>query len=144
MRQHMETKPIGWLKIAEIAFWGAVIWGFARMIASYFSFTPYGVRAFSRAIVGMGAENSLPGILVGFIVLVVFSLVATLLYALVFSRVHLWWGGILYGLLWFILFGFFFHIAHWTVNTLSTELTWFLSLGMFIGMSVSAEKLDVE
>lgn len=144
LRQHVETKPIGWQKIAEIAFWGAVIWGFARMIASYFSFTPYGVRAFSRALIGREGENSLTGILIGFIVLLVFSVIATLLYSAVLTRVHMWWGGILYGIVWFILFGFFFHIAHWTVNTLSTELTWFLSLGMFIGMSVSAEKMDVE
>lgn len=144
MRQHIVIKPIGWKKIGEIAFWGAVLWGIARMIASFFSFTPYGVRAFSRAFVGMGAEDTLPGLLFGFLVLLVFTLIGTLLYSAVFSRVHVWWGGILYGLLWFILFGIFFKFANWTVNTLSTELTWFLSLGIFIGMSVTAERVDTE
>lgn len=144
MRLHMATKPIGWSKIGEIAFWGAVLWGIVRMAANYFTFTPYGVRSFSRAIVGKEGENTLPGILLGFLLLLVFTGIGTILYSLLSSKIQLWWGKILYGLIWFVIFGYFFECSNWTVNTLGTELTWFLSLGLFVGMSVSAEQVDVE
>ncbi|MGE5702210.1 MAG: YqhR family membrane protein [Clostridia bacterium] len=144
MKQQVTVKHLRLLKIAEIAFWGAVLWGFARMAASFFRFTPYGVRSFSRGLIGMDAEDTASGIVLGFLVLLAFLCLATLLYALIFSKWNIWWGGILYGLAWFVLFGYFFEFNNWTVNTLSTELTWFLSLGIFVGMSVSTEQMDIE
>ncbi len=133
-----------WRKILEVAFWGTVIWGLLRMMACYLGFTPYGVRSFSRPLLGMWGEDNLLGVVTGAIVLFILALGATALYAFFLSRIKLWWGGLIYGLGLMLVFGFFFRIGRWEEGTISTELAWFLSLGLFIGMTFVAERTEEE
>ncbi len=141
---HMVSQPINGSKILEISLWGSVIWGIARALVHFLNFTPYGVRVFSRPFLGMGNEHSATGVAVGFVVLFGFVLAATVLYAFVFSRFKVWWLGIAYGLAILFLYGMFFHMRRWSYNTLSTEVLWFSSLGLFVGMSLTAERFDEE
>jgi len=133
-----------WKRVIEVAVWGTVFWGLIRMVAHYLGFTPYGVRAFSRPIIGIDQEDTLNGVIIGSIVLFILVLAGTALYAFLFSRLKLWWGGLIYGAAWMLLFGFFFPMFKWKAGTLSTEIAWFLTLGLFIGMTFVAERTDRE
>lgn len=141
--QHNEgVRRLTFSKMLEVSFWGAVTWGLLRMVAHYLHFTPYGVAAFGRPFHGMYGENSAAGTVVGTVVLFVVTVVATFLYAIFFTIKRTWWGGILYGFAFLLIVGFFFHIGSWDQATLSTEIAWFLSFGMFIGMTLVLERFD--
>lgn len=142
--QDVRLKPIKWRKIIEVSFWGAIFWGLFRMVFFFLNFTPYGVRAFSRPLVGASAEDSYTAIVLGIGLLFFYTLIATVIYSILLSGRKIWWLGILYGLAFMVVFGFFFHFMEWTVNTLSTELAWFLSFGLFIGMTLTAERFSEE
>jgi hypothetical protein len=142
--KRQSERKVTWRKIIEVAFWGTVIWGLARMVAHFLGFTPYGVRSFSRPLLGMWGEESMMGIVCGAIVLFLLALGATAVYALWLSRIKLWWGGLIYGFGLMILFGLFFRMGRWEEGTLSTELAWFLSFGLFIGMTFVAERYETD
>jgi hypothetical protein len=138
------NRRIRFAKILEISFWGTVIWGILRLFAHFLHFTPYGIDSFARPLLGMNGENSPAGIALGTLVLFVVTAVATVVYALFFSRANIWWGGLIYGLAFLLIVGFFFQMGRWKEGTLSTEIAWFLSFGLFIGMSLFAERSDYE
>ena len=143
-RGHTQTRQISWKKILEVAFWGTLIWGMMRMVFAYFHFTPYGVEKFSRPLFGSIGEDSNWGIVVGLLILFGCMLAATAIYAFMLSTRKIWWLGVGYGIAFFVLFGLFFRMQHWKLDTFSTELAWFLSAGLFIGMSMTAERFDEE
>jgi hypothetical protein len=136
------TKALPFAKMAEVAFWGTVLWGLVRAAAHYLNFTPYGVEAFARPILGTARANSWAGIGLGTLVLFVETIMAVFLYSLLFGRIRLWWIGLLYGLILLAVAGFFFRIGNWNQATLSTELAWYLSFGLFVGMTISLERSD--
>lgn len=131
-------------QLIEVSFWGTVIWGMIRVVSHYLSFTAYSVSSFARPFLGQSADNSVAGIAIGSILLFVGTLAATIIYALIFVRIRLWWAGLLYGLIFFLVTGFFFRMGNWSQGTLATEMVWFLSYGLFIGMTVSMEQTDEE
>jgi hypothetical protein len=136
------AKALPFAKMAEVAFWGTVMWGLVRMAAHYLNFTPYGVEAFARPFLGTAGANSWAGIGLGALVLFGETVMAVVLYSLLFGRSRLWWSGLLYGLILLAVAGFFFRIGNWNQATLSTELAWYLSFGLFIGMTISLESSD--
>ncbi len=140
----VQPQEVSWNTVFQIAFWGTVIWGFLRLISFFFSFTPYGVRVFSRPLLGMAGEDTRAGVAIGAIMLFGVILVAAAVYKLLLSKVKMWWIGILYGLVLFVPFGLFFRMGMWSYDTLSTELLWFITLGMFIAMTISAEAYGEE
>jgi hypothetical protein len=137
-------RRVVWRKIMEVAFWGTVIWGLLRMVAHFFGFTPDGVRSFSRPLLGLWGEGVFLGTAIGTVVLFLLTVGATAAYAFLFARSRLWWGGLVYGFVLMMVFGLFFRIGLWREGTLSTELAWFLSLGLFIGMTLVAEQTEEE
>ncbi|CAJ1003002.1 MULTISPECIES: YqhR family membrane protein [Brevibacillus] len=140
--QQGSAKALALAKVGEVAFWGTVVWGLIRAAAHYLNFTPYGVEAFARPILGMVRANSWAGVGLGALMLLVETIVAVFLYSLVFGKIRLWWFGLLYGLILFAVAGYFFRIGNWNQATLSTELAWYLSFGLFAGMSISLEQSD--
>ncbi|MBO8163160.1 MAG: hypothetical protein H0Z34_05460 [Brevibacillus sp.] len=138
----MVVRPHRFAKMLEVAVAATILWAFLRAISRFFHFTPYGNGVFSRPFMGMGEEGTRTGVVLGVIVLFVLILLATVLYGILFSRFQQWWGGVLYGGALFLLFGQFLQMWRWNANTLSTELAWFLSLGLFIGISLTAERYD--
>lgn len=129
-------------KFLEVAFWGTIFWGIMRMGLHFFHFTPYGLSTFARPFMGITGEKTFAGAAMGAVVLFVCSLLASFLYMLLFSRSRIWWNGLLYGVLLLLAVGFFFRIGKWEISTLSTEAAWFLSYGLFIGMTLSLEQAD--
>lgn len=141
-RERSRTRATQWRKVFEVSFAGTLIWAFVRMVAVFFHFTPYGNHVFSRPLLGMGAEGTRVGVAVGVIALFLVTLVAAVLYLVLFARFRVSWAGALYGGALFLLFGSLFAMWRWNANTLSTELAWFVSYGQFIGMSLTAERQD--
>jgi hypothetical protein len=136
------AKRMTFAKIVEVSFWGTVIWGLIRMVAHFLNFTPYGIDSYARPLMGIYGENSVAGIILGSLVLFMGTLVAAMIYSLLFANFRIWWGGVLYGLVFLLITGFFFRIGSWNQTTLSTEVAWFLSFGLFIGMTLMLERFD--
>ncbi|NQF12532.1 hypothetical protein HPY31_01190 [Brevibacillus sp. HB1.3] len=136
------SKRVSFSKILEVAFWGTIIWGLVRLMAHFLHMTPYGVGAFARPFIGIEDENTFASVCLGGIVLFVEAVVASFVFSLLFSRIRAWWLGLVYGAVMLGIAGFFFHIGHWEVATLSTEGAWYLTFGLFIGMTIMLEQSD--
>jgi hypothetical protein len=136
------TKRISLAKIVEVSFWGTVFWGLIRIAAHFLNFTPYGIDSYARPLMGLNGENSPAGMILGALVLFVVTIAAAWIYALLFSRIRIWWGGILYGFAFLLVTGFFFRMGRWDQTTFSTEAAWFLSFGLFIGMTLTLERFQ--
>ncbi|GEC88798.1 YqhR family membrane protein [Brevibacillus brevis] len=136
------SKRISTSKILEVAFWGTIIWGLVRLMAHFLNMTPYGVGSFARPFISIEDENTFTSVCLGAIVLFVETAVASFVFSLLFSRIRAWWLGLVYGAVMLVIAGFFFHIANWEVATLSTEAAWYLTFGLFIGMTIILEQSD--
>ncbi|MCG5249861.1 YqhR family membrane protein [Brevibacillus agri] len=137
-------KPAAGAKIVELAFWGTIVWGIIRLLAHFLNLTPYGLGAFARPLLTGFEEDSLTGVALGAIVLFVETVLASFLFSLLFGQMRAWWTGLLYGAILLAIAGFFFRIGNWEVGTLSTEGAWYLSYGLFIGMTLVLEHSDEE
>ncbi|QRG69776.1 YqhR family membrane protein [Brevibacillus choshinensis] len=129
-------------KVVELAFWGTVIWSIVRMAAHFLNLTPYGLGAFARPILAGIEENTIAANGLGFAILFVETLVATALFSMLFRNVRIWWSGLIFGAVMLGVAGYFFRIGNWEVSTLSTEAAWFVSFGLFIGMTLTLEASD--
>lgn len=136
------SKRVSFSKILEVAFWGTIIWGLVRLMAHFLHMTPYGVGAFARPFIGIEDENTFTSVCLGGIVLFVETFVASFVFSLLFSRIRVWWLGLVYGAVMLGIAGFFFHIGNWEVATLSTEGAWYLTFGLFLGMTIMLEQSD--
>ncbi|USG63662.1 YqhR family membrane protein [Brevibacillus ruminantium] len=138
-----KAKAFPFVKMVEVAFWGTVFWGvIARSLAHLLNFTPYGLGAYARPMLGAVHEDSWPAIWLGALMLFFESLLAVFLYSVLFKRSRIWWSGLLYGLMLLVVAGFFFRMGNWDQSTLSTEIGWYLSYGLFVGMTVTLEQHD--
>lgn len=134
--------PTSLKKWLELAWWGTVIWGVIRLAAHFLNLTPYGLGAFARPILDGVDENTAAAVGLGAMFLFVETLLATALFAVLFQRVRIWWSGLAYGVAMLAVAGFFFRIGNWEVSTLSTEAAWYLSFGLFVGMTLTLERSD--
>jgi len=141
-REQQTSYRITMKKYLEVAFWGTVFWGIIRLTIHFLNFTPYGLASFGRPILGIAGEKTYAGTAVGALVLFIGSLLASFIYTLLFARARIWWNGLLFGALILLAIGFFFRIDKWEMSTLSTEVAWFLSFGLFIGMTLTLESSD--
>ncbi|MGN7468795.1 YqhR family membrane protein [Brevibacillus sp. SAFN-007a] len=137
-------KPTSAAKIVELAFWGTILWGIVRVLAHFLNLTPYGLGAFARPLLTGYEEDSLTGVALGAIVLFVETVLASFLFSLLFGHMRVWWSGLLYGAILLAMAGFFFRIGNWEMGTLSTEGAWYLSYGLFIGMTLVLEQSHEE
>lgn len=139
-----KTKPVRVKTILQISLCGTLFWTILRVFMHYFQFTPYGAYVFARPLLGKAQEDSYAGLALGAVMLFLIIFVACLVYCFVLGNIYNWWLGALYGIAFFYLFGYLFHMRHWGWGVWSTEFFWFMSLGMFIGMSIVAERFDTE
>jgi Conserved membrane protein YqhR len=129
-------------KYLEVAFWGTIFWGIARLAIHFFHFTPYGLSTFARPFIGTAGVKAYVGVVVGAMVLFIFSLLASFVYVLLFSKSRIWWNGLLFGLILMLVTGYFFRGGKWELSILSTEAAWFLSYGLFIGMTLNYHQTE--
>lgn len=140
----LKAKPIQAKTILEFSICGTLIWSILRILMHFFQFTPYGLYVFARPFIGKARENSYAGLALGVVMLFLIIFVGCLVYSFVFGNLYNWWLGALYGIAFFYLFGYFFHMHRWGWGVWSTEFFWFMSIGMFIGMSIVAARFDIE
>lgn len=134
----------------ETGFFAGFIWGGLR----WFSY----VFHFSTVLPGFLLEPfykhpflvSTAGQLAGWLSFIAFSIVATLIYVLLFRKAKGPWPGIAYGVVWwallFIALNPFFHFTFsakmLSSNTNITEFCVFLLWGLFIGYTTAEEYTD--
>lgn len=130
-------------KTLEVAFWGAVLWGALRIICKYFYFTPYGISVFARPFLGQTKET-VTSMVAGFFLFLLLTVLVSLFYSVVMSRIKIRWLGLVYGTVLLLIFGSLLRMDRWDIDTLSTELAWFLSYGLFLGLTFNNERYDEE
>lgn len=153
MENRNQTEPHHtnrWKFILSLGFFAGLIWGAVKIVFYYLGFT--------KVIPGFLAEpfythkflNSWNGHLVGWFYFIVFSLLASVLYMIFFSKVKGPWLGIGYGLFWWSFLYLFFgplngmmkRIDKLDWNSIISDICLFLLWGIFIGYTVSMEFTD--
>lgn len=143
-RTKQGSNRISAVKLMEVAFWGTVFWGIGRLVMHFLHFTPYGLGTFARNFfLNTAGIRTFPAILLGLLAMLVASFLASLVYSLLFSRSRVWWHGLLYGAVLLVVFGVFFDMAEWKMATVASEAAWFLTYGLFVGMTLSLERSDL-
>lgn len=143
-RQEQRTEQSASKKILEVALWGTIFWGIVRLTAHFLNLTPYGLGSFARPILAGIDERSLAALGLGVIFLFVESLIVSAIFSTLFGKLRVWWSGLVLGAVMLLVAGFFFRIGNWDMSTLSTEAAWYLSYGLFIGMTLTLEASDEE
>ena len=141
------TNP--WIFALELGFFAGLIWGGLRWIM-------YGMH-FTKVIPGFLAEPYFKhdflvkpaGQLIGYLAFIALSVIASLLYALIFRRLKGPWAGMIYGVLWWAAI---FLAGSWMFlqqrpfrlpwNTLISEFCLFVIWGLFIGYTIALEYTD--
>ena len=142
------TNPVSFA--LSTGFFAGVIWGAVYIIFYYLGFT--------RIIPGFLAEPffahdtlaSWNGHLIGWLFFILFSILASFVYALLFRKVKGPWFSAVYGILWWIIvfLGFGPGAAMMSradlrdLNTLLSTLCLFILWGMFIGYTITFEFTD--
>jgi hypothetical protein len=142
-RSKQRSSRISATKLLEVAFWGTVFWGIGRLVLHFLHFTPYGLGTYAGLFLNKADAKTPAGTLLGVLTLFLATFLASLVYSLLLGRTRIWWSGLLFGAILFVVFGAFFGIENWKNATLATESTWFLSFGLFVGMTLSLEQSDL-
>jgi len=134
----------------SLGFFAGLIWGTLRGIAYWLKFTKLVPGVLADPFFRISFLKTGWGYAVGIGVFIVFSILCTLLYYSLFSRVGGPWMGVVYGFLWWaIIFGAAgpmmaimpaLTLIGW--STLFTELCIFVLWGTFIGYSIAFEFTD--
>ncbi|WP_127534488.1 YqhR family membrane protein [Paenibacillus kobensis] len=134
----------------SLGFFAGLIWGTLRGIAYWLKFTKLVPGVLADPFFKMSFLKSGWGYTLGIGSFIVFSILCTLIYYALFSRVGGPWMGVVYGFLWWaIIFGLVGPMMAFTPaltligwDTLFTELCIFLLWGTFIGYSIAFEFTD--
>ncbi|GFN30528.1 YqhR family membrane protein [Paenibacillus xylaniclasticus] len=134
----------------SLGFFAGLIWGSLRGIAYWLKFTKLVPGVLADPFFQLSFLKTGWGYMVGIVVFCLFSILCSLLYFVLFSRVGGPWMGFVYGFLWWaIIFGAVgpslsitpvLTLIGW--STLFTELCIFLLWGTFIGYSIAFEYTD--
>ncbi|MDQ0194400.1 YqhR family membrane protein [Paenibacillus wynnii] len=141
------TNP--WLFAMELGFFAGLIWGATRWLMYAMHFTKvvpgFLVEPFFKHDFLVKAE----GHLIGYLVFIFFSVIASLLYVLILRKLKGPWPGMVYGVLWW---SALFLAGSWMFlqqgpfklpwNTVITEFCIFLLWGLFIGYTIAIEYTD--
>lgn len=144
----MRTNP--WTFSAMVGFFAGLFWGLVKLVFYWFEFTKIRPSQFVTPWYKAGYLNSWQGHFIGYFWIVVASIAAALLYALVLRKVKGPWPGMAYGLLWWAVM--YIWIGPWTgltepvlkldPATFWSEICLYLLWGTFIGYSISFEFTD--
>ncbi|WP_234414167.1 YqhR family membrane protein [Paenibacillus sp. CAA11] len=144
----IKTNPIRFA--IRLGFFAGLIWGAVHGFFYYMRFTVVIPGFLAEPFFKHSFLVTRPGYYVGWLVFILFSIVASLLYTLVLRKVKGPWMGMFYGLLWFVLIYALLspalHMAPllfkmgW--NSLISEVCLFLLWGLFIGYTVATEYND--
>jgi uncharacterized membrane protein YagU involved in acid resistance len=148
--EKQKAKSGRWTYALVIGFFAGVIWWGIKIGFYYFKFTKVlpgflAVPWFTKDFL-----NSWNGHMVGWVFFIGFSIIAALIYALLFHKLLGPWPGIIYGIAWWVvlylrigpLLGMMKWIYWMNWDTIITEISIFILWGVFIGYSVAFEFND--
>ncbi|AZK47048.1 YqhR family membrane protein [Paenibacillus lentus] len=142
------TNP--WSFGLQLGFFAGLIWGGARALMYFFSFTVILPGYLAEPFFKTRFLQTQGGYYVGWLFFILFSIIAALLYTLLFRRLKGPYPGILYGIIWwgiiFIvvgpMFGMMKPISELPSSTLISEFCLYLLWGLFIGYTAAMEYTD--
>ncbi|GAA3405504.1 YqhR family membrane protein [Paenibacillus hodogayensis] len=134
----------------QIGLFAGLIWGAVKVAGAYFKFTKVPLSFMAKPFFAPSFLNTTAGFWMGWLSFIVFSIAASLLYAVLFRKVRGHWAGIVYGIAWWALIvllvgpltGMMKWIYRYDWNTIITDFCLFLIWGLFIGFSISFEFTD--
>lgn len=134
----------------ELGFFAGLLWGLLRWLFYTLHFTIVAPGFLAEPFFKHSFMNTMAGHLVGLLFFIGLSVIASLVYTLMFRRLNGPVPGIVYGLVWWaILFvltgpklGMMNPPYRLTWNSLYTEICVFLLWGLFIGYTVAVEYTD--
>lgn len=134
----------------ELGFFAGLIWGVIHWIFYILKFTQVipaylAEPFFKHVFLKTGA-----GHLVGLLFFIVFSILVSLIYAVLCRKLNGPWPGIIYGILWWIvifivvgpLLDMIKPLSELSVTTIISEFCLFLLWGLFIGYTITMEFTD--
>lgn len=139
-----------WSFALQIGFFAGVIWGAVKAGEAYLKFTKIPAGFMAKPFFAPSFMNTTAGFWMGWLIFIVFSILAALLYAALFRKVPGHWAGLGYGAAWwaliYLLVGPSTGMMRWMYrydwNTILTDACLFLVWGLFIGFSISFEFTD--
>ncbi|KZE80892.1 hypothetical protein AV654_11120 [Paenibacillus elgii] len=149
MNRRSDRKPHTnrWNFAVYIGFFAGLIWGGVQMIANYFHFTSLSPGFLLEPYYKHSYLMTWRGYMLGWLAFIALSVVAALLYTMLFAKAFGPWYGIGYGVAWwaflFLLVGPVTGMMNWIayldLNTVVTQACLFVVWGLFIGYSISFE-----
>lgn len=127
-------------------FVGGVFWSFVGLTLSYFNFAELSPTTFIlRPWIQAEWTESWIGNIISIVIIGILSIIVALIYLVLFKKVYSMWmgvvfGGILWGIVFYLLQPMFFNVPRITELTLNTTLTTFclfILYGTFIGFTIS-------
>lgn len=149
-KQQEQQKTNKWSFALYIGLFGGLLWGALKMGQHYLKYTNLSPGFLIEPFFKHSYLSSLSGYLLGWGAFIAFSIVAALIYALLFAKAKGPWVGVGYGIGWwtaiYLLIGPITGMTKWIVfmdwNTIITDLCLFTVWGLFIGYSISFEFTD--
>lgn len=134
----------------ELGFFAGLIWGAIHWVFYSFHFTKVIPGFLGAPFFKLSFLKSGSGHLAGWLLFIVLSTIASIIYALLFRKMRGPWPGIIYGIVWWCLIfaaaGPALHMVKplrqlgW--NTIVSEFCLFLLWGLFIGYTITVEFTD--
>ncbi|WP_339319694.1 YqhR family membrane protein [Paenibacillus sp. FSL R10-2734] len=138
-----------WLFALELGFFAGLIWGGLHWLTYWLSFTKVSPAFIAEPFFKHEFLTTALGHFVGYLIFIVFSVIASLLYVLILRKLKGPWPGLVYGVLWWsVIFipgsQLFLMQPPFTLpwNTVISEFCIFLLWGMFIGYTAAIEYTD--
>lgn len=149
-RAHAKEQTSVWSFALQIGFFAGLIWGGVKAVEYYFKFTKVPPWFMAKPFFAASFMNTAAGFWMGWLMFIVFSLLASLLYAALLRHVKGPWAGIGYGAAWWALLyllvgpstGMMRWVYRYDWNTILTDISLFLVWGLFIGFSIAFEFTD--
>ncbi|TBL79909.1 YqhR family membrane protein [Paenibacillus thalictri] len=152
MKTQKETvKPTNkWWFAIYIGFYAGLIWGALKIVEHYFQFTELTPGFLIEPFFKHAFLLTWQGLLVGWLFFIIFSIIASLIYAVAMAKAKGPWPGAVYGIAWWALLylilgpasGMMSSIGRIEWNTLITDGCLFVLWGLFIGYSITLEFTD--
>jgi uncharacterized membrane protein YagU involved in acid resistance len=139
-----------WLHSLYIGLFAGLLWGAVKIVEHYFHFTSLPPGFLVEPFFKNSFLQTWQGYLLGWAVFILFSIVSTLVYTVLFAKAVGPWIGVGFGLaVWGLIFlligpvtGMMNWIAYMSWNTILTEICLFMLWGLFIGYSIAFEFND--
>ncbi|WP_019639146.1 YqhR family membrane protein [Paenibacillus fonticola] len=149
-KQDKPTKTNVWGFALQLGFFAGFIWGGVKGLMYFINLTVIVPGYLAEPFFKTHFLKSQPGYYVGWLFFILFSILAALLYTLLFRKLKGPAPGLLYGIFWWAvifiaagpMLGITKRISALPVNTIISEFCLYLLWGLFIGYTTAVEYTD--